>query len=179
MIIKIDDLFVSLTRKNIKRINIRIKQDGSVNVSAPYLVSESHIADFVREKRCWIDKNVEKMKAKAATTDSPLTQSDKRRKREALRARIEQRLPEIEMRTGLRCNGWTIRDMHTRWGSCNTETHHINLSLMLADRSDEELDYVITHELVHTRVANHGDEFKSYMDRLMPNWRKIRRQMNK
>ncbi len=68
--------------------------------------------------------------------------------------------------------------MHTRWGSCNTQTHHINLSLMLATRSDAELDYVILHELVHTVVPNHGPEFYALMDRFMPGWKKIRKALN-
>ena len=80
--------------------------------------------------------------------------------------------------TGLYCSGWTVRDMHTRWGSCNTNTHHINLSLMLATRSDTELDYVILHELVHTVVPNHGPEFYAVMDRFMPGWKKIRKALN-
>ena len=65
--------------------------------------------------------------------------------------------------------------MHTRWGSCNTQTGHINLSLMLATRSDAELDYVILHELVHTVVPNHGADFYALMDRFMPGWKKIRK----
>ena len=98
--------------------------------------------------------------------------------REEQLRRIEARLPVIEEITGLYCSGWTVRDMHTRWGSCNTNTHHINLSLMLADRSDAELDYVILHELVHTVVPNHGPDFYALMDSFMPGWKKIRKTLN-
>ena len=98
--------------------------------------------------------------------------------RAILKARVEERLPIIEAQTGLKANGCTIRRMDTRWGSCNTRTHHINLSLMLADKPDKWLDYVIVHELAHTVVPNHGPEFKALMDRIIPDWRAIRKEMN-
>jgi predicted metal-dependent hydrolase len=114
---------------------------------------------------------------KAEEHPEPVSQAEKEARRADLKRRIAERLPEIERRTGLRCNGWTVRDMHTRWGSCNTRTHHVNFSLMLATRSDAELDYVILHELVHTVVPGHGKDFYALMDRFMPGWKAIRRGM--
>ena len=157
---------------------MRIKEpDGRIEISIPMLTHLAEVESFVRAKRAWIDRNVARMQAKNAAHPEPVSQAEKELLRCALKARIAEQLPAIEQRTGLHCNGWTVRDMHTRWGSCNTATHHINLSLMLADRSDEELEYVIIHELVHTRVDNHGEDFKKYMDALCPNWRAIRRNM--
>lgn len=177
-IINVDGLAVELTRKNVKRMNMRITSpDARVVISAPYLTPEWEVVRFVRTKRAWIDRNITNVITRAAARPAPQSAAEKERLRAALKARIAGRLPAIEQQTGLRCNGWSVRDMHTRWGSCNTKTHHINFSLMLANRSDAELDYVIVHELVHTRVANHGPEFYAYMDRLMPGWKSIRKQL--
>lgn len=173
-ILEIDGLPVDVTRKKIKRMNMRIKEDGRVVVSAPRLTPDFEIVRFVRSRRSWIDRGIERMRIRAAAHPEPVDAAEKERLRAALKARIAIRLPAIEQQTGLRCNGWTVRDMHTRWGSCNTKTHHVNFSLMLATRSDEELDYVIVHELVHTRVPNHGPDFKRYMDILYPDWKRIR-----
>ena len=178
-LIYIDGLEVELTRKRIKRMNMRIKEpDGRIVISAPYLVSERDVIGFVRSRRDWIDKNVERVRARAYAHPKPVDKAEKEAYRAYLKKRIEVRLPVIEEATGLHCTGWTVRDMHTRWGSCNTNTHHINLSLMLATRSDAELDYVILHELVHTVVPNHGTEFYAMMDRFMPGWKKIRKNLN-
>ena len=178
-LIYIDELEVELTGKRIKRMNMRIKEpDGRIVISAPYLVPERDVIAFVRSRRDWIDKNVARVRARADAHPKPADKAEKEARRRDLKKRIEARLPVIEELTGLRCNGWTVRDMHTRWGSCNTNTHHINLSLMLATRSDAELDYVILHELVHTVVPNHGPEFYALMDRFMPGWKKIRKALN-
>ena len=177
--IYIDGLEVFVTRKRIKRMNLRVKDpDGRVSVSAPYLTSDREIIAFVRSRRHWIDNAVARVRARNAAHPEPADKAEKEARRRDLKRRIEERLPYIEEVTGLSCSGWTVRDMHTRWGSCNTQTHHINLSLMLATRSDAELDYVILHELVHTVVPNHGPDFYALMDRFMPGWKKIRKALN-
>jgi len=177
--IYIDGLKVELTRKRIQRINMRVKApDGRIVISAPYIVSDREVIAFVRSRRDWIDKAVSRVRANASAHPEPADRADKEARRAELKKRVAARLPEIENWTGLRCSGWTVRDMHTRWGSCNTKTGHINLSLMLATRSDAELDYVILHELVHTVVPNHGADFYALMDRFMPDWKKIRKALN-
>lgn len=176
--IYIDGLHVEVTKKRIKRMNMRIKEpDGRVVISAPYMVSDREIIAFVRDKRSWIDRGIARVQRKAAEHPEPVSAEEKEARRASLKKRIAQRLPEIERRTGLRCSGWTVRDMHTRWGSCNTVTHHVNFSLMLATRSDLELDYVILHELVHTVVPGHGRDFYALMDRFMPGWKAVRKGM--
>lgn len=177
--IYIDGLAVELTRKRVKKMNMRIKApDGRVVISAPYLVPEKAVIAFVRSRRDWIDRTAARVRAKAAAHPEPSDRAEKEARRRDLKRRIEERLPLIEEATGLYCSGWTVRDMHTRWGSCNTTTRHINLSLMLATRSDAELDYVILHELAHTVVPNHGADFYALMDRYMPGWKKIRKALN-
>ncbi len=176
--IYVDGLAVEVTKKRIKRMNMRIKEpDGRVVISAPYMTSDKEIIAFVRDKRAWIDRSVARVQRKAAEHPEPASAAEKEARRADLKRRIAARLPEIERRTGLKCNGWTVRDMHTRWGSCNTKTHHVNFSLMLATRSDTELDYVILHELVHTVVPGHGADFYALMDRFMPGWKSIRKGM--
>lgn len=166
---------VTITWKHVKRLNMRIvPPNGDIFMSVPYRTSENEIEAFIKDKQEWIRKSQKKVIERAAARPCPSTDAEKARARSALKARVAGRLPAIEQQTGLYSNGFTIRDMHTRWGSCNTKTHHINISLMLANRSDEELDYVLIHELVHTKVPNHGPNFKKYMDALMPNWRKVR-----
>ena len=176
-VINVGGLQIEVTRKNIKRINMRIRRDGRVTISAPYLTPGREIVNFVASHSEWIESNRAKVMARAAAHAEPTTRAEKERLRVALAERIAGRLPAIEQRTGLRCSGWSVRDMKSRWGRCNTTTGHINFSLMLADRTDDELDYVILHELAHTVVANHGPEFKAILDRYMPDWRIIRKEM--
>ena len=133
-IIYVDGLEVFLTRKRIRNINMRIKDpDGRIVVSAPYLTPESEVIRFIRSRRNWIDKSRAAIIERAAAYPEPENRAEKEARRRDLKRRIAERLPYIEEVTGLRCSGWTVRDMKSRWGSCNTATKHINLSLMLAE----------------------------------------------
>ena len=174
--IYIDGLEIEVTKKRIKRMNMRIKEpDGRIVISAPYGTPAGDITAFVRSKRNWIDKSVRSVRERSAAHPEAESKAEKEARRKLLKERIAARLPAIEEATGLRSNGWTVRDMHTRWGSCNTKTHHLNFALMLWDRSDTELDYVILHELVHTKVDDHGPRFYAMMDRFMPGWKDVRK----
>ena len=74
----------------------------------------------------------------------------------------------------LRVNPRVIRvqDMRHKWGSC-TSQGTVTLAHDLVDRSDEFQDYVIVHELLHMRYANHGRIFKALMSAYVPTWRQL------
>ena len=90
---------------------------------------------------------------------------------------LKSRVPVIEAATGLHCDKWRIRSMKSRWGSCSLRTGIITINLNLATMEKIYTDYVITHELAHTRVPNHGPAFYALMDECMPEWRSIRKAM--
>ena len=98
--------------------------------------------------------------------------------REALSNQIAARLPLWEARTGLHPSAWQIKNMKTRWGTCNTATKKIWLNLQLVKQPPNCLDYVIAHELTHLRYPGHGQDFKTFLTRAMPNWPDIRKALN-
>ena len=65
---------------------------------------------------------------------------------------------------GYKINGLKIRKMKTRWGSC-TARKSINLNSWLMMVPEPLCDYVILHELAHTRFPNHGSQFWKELDR--------------
>ncbi len=64
-----------------------------------------------------------------------------------------------------------IRQMKTRWGSCNFSKGYINLNSELIKKSKESIEYVVFHELTHLIYDNHSREFYNYLDTYMPDWR--------
>lgn len=95
-----------------------------------------------------------------------------------LTEKISEYLPKWENITGLKCSGCQTKSMKTRWGTCNTATNKIWLSVRLAQRPAVCLEYVILHELAHTRVPNHGSDFKAILDRFMPEWKSAKKLLN-
>lgn len=81
-------------------------------------------------------------------------------------------------RLGVQPAKWGIRPMKTKWGSCNPDKSIIWLNLELAKKPERMIDYVILHELAHLVSPRHDDRFTAVLDRLLPRWRNIRRELN-
>lgn len=75
------------------------------------------------------------------------------------------RLQELAAAHHFRYNGVTIRRSRTNWGSCSHEDH-INLSLYLMTVPARLADYVLLHELCHTRHKDHSPAFWALMDQV-------------
>jgi len=96
-----------------------------------------------------------------------------------LQGKIPYLISKWENVIGVKSNSWSIRNMKTRWGTCNIRTRGICLNLQLAKKSPECLEYVVVHELTHLLEASHNDIFKKYLDHFLPQWRMIKKELNK
>ncbi|MFH0884607.1 MAG: M48 family metallopeptidase, partial [Candidatus Micrarchaeota archaeon] len=61
----------------------------------------------------------------------------------------------------------SIRDNSSRWGSCSRDGS-ISLNMRLLFMPEAILDYVIVHELAHTRYRGHGPRFWALVGSVMP-----------
>lgn len=72
---------------------------------------------------------------------------------------------------------WQIRNMRSRWGSCNPRTAHLAFALALVHQPLPCIAYVVVHELAHLFEANHGPKFWQVVTTYCPQWRDLRQQM--
>lgn len=79
----------------------------------------------------------------------------------------------------VKVSGWQIKKMKTKWGSCSVERKRIWLNLELAKKPEHCLEYIIAHEMVHLLERHHNERFLYYMDKYLPNWRKLKTELNK
>lgn len=72
---------------------------------------------------------------------------------------------------GFECGKVWISNAQKRWGTCNFKNDiRINWRLIMAPA--EVVDYVILHELVHTKIKNHSKRYWNEVQRLMPEYKK-------
>ena len=114
-------------------------------------------------------------------TKSTVKQRDayvKEEYRKILKEEIEKRLPKWEVQTGLKCDSWQTKYMITKWGACSTDKKKLWFNLQLVQKPHACLDYVILHELTHLLTRKHDVTFIAHMDKYMPNWREVRKELN-
>ncbi len=69
-----------------------------------------------------------------------------------------------------------IRKLTSRWGSCSS-SKVITLSYFLMQLPWELIDYVILHELVHTKHLNHSPNFWRALEELMPGAKRLQKEI--
>ncbi len=89
---------------------------------------------------------------------------------------LTKRTAELAQTHGFEYAKISIRNSKTRWGSCSYN-NNINLSLHLMMLPDDLIDYVILHELVHTKEKNHGIYFWKLLNDVLGNAKILDKQM--
>lgn len=79
------------------------------------------------------------------------------------------RAEELARRWGYTFQGVTVTGARTRWGSCSGK-NRLSFSWRLCFASPQGADYVILHELAHTREHNHSPRFWALVGRGMPDY---------
>ena len=155
--------------ERIKNVYIQIK-DGEVIVKAPRYVSKKYIEQIVEEKKNWILKKLEE--TRNIEPEREYTNQDVIK----LKDKLDIIFPELIQKTNLVPNKIRIRNIKYAWGSCSSN-RNITINLKLVDKSDEEIRYVVLHELCHLKYMNHSDKFWSLVGKYMPNYKEIRKKL--
>ncbi len=171
-----------------RNLAIRIGRKRDVRVTVPGYVSMRRAEEFVFSKSRWILQKIqerERFSAQAISiADGGVLEVNG--KQITVRLRNEQdsieeaiwrilheeaasslrlRVEELAREHGLSYSGVKVRRMKTRWGSCNAK-NGINLNSWLVMLPAYLADYVILHELAHTRHRDHGPRFWAFLDSL-------------
>lgn len=87
-----------------------------------------------------------------------------------LKMYIKIKLDEISSSTGLKYNTFSISSAKTCWGSCSFNNKlHFTYKLFMCP--SEIINYIILHELCHTRIKNHSKQFWQLVYTFNPNYK--------
>lgn len=89
---------------------------------------------------------------------------------------LPQRVMQLANAHGFTLNEIKIKALKSRWGSCSSNKD-ITLSCFLMQLPWELIDYVILHELTHTKIMAHGKPFWNEMSKLHPNVKELRKRI--
>jgi len=185
-------------RRNCKRLILRCRPgEGKLCLSIPRGVSRREVEAFLAAHEAWM---AERTRGASAWEPSyaagerhrlfgewvtlgeqgvPTGQKALERWRaERLAQAVEPMIRKGEVCLGVSCAGIRIRDMKSRWGSCQTVTHMITLNLRLARVPMPCVEYVVAHEVCHLVHPDHSAAFYGELERMMPEWRERKKLLN-
>lgn len=197
---------VIIEKKNNKNTYLRVKENNEILITTNYFTSKKQILKIIEENKKYILKNIERIekrkeknnkfyllgkeyniiilpKAKVEIIDNNIYVDSLKKLELWLNKEMKKlflnRLDYIynKFEEDIPYPSLRIRKMKTRWGVCNTKLKVITLNSELLKYDIEKLDYVITHELSHLIHPNHSKAFWLLVEKYMPNYKKIRKEL--
>ena len=157
-----------LIRSDRKTLSLQIDPEGNVIVRAPNRMPKREIDAFLLSKQDWIEKHQEAFKNRPQLP--PFTWEELDALGDRALELIPQRVEHFAALAGVTYGNITIRNQHTRWGSCSARGN-LNFNCLLMLTPPEVLDYVVVHELCHRKEMNHSPKFWEAVEKLCPDYR--------
>lgn len=161
------------THKKVKNINLRVRTDGTVSVSAPKSVSSSRADAFVLSRAAWITAARVRAKERKKQEERPYLRSPE----QALLVFTEisnSVFPLFEQVLHGERPSIRVSRMKTRWGVCTPARRQLTFSLRLAEKPREAIEYVVLHEYAHFVHADHSPAFWAIVAQYMPDYKERR-----
>jgi predicted metal-dependent hydrolase len=159
-----DVLFVRTKRS--RTIKISVRPFRAIRVSYPLYVSQKEAHAFLSRKKEWVLKNRARMQSIEKDQVEMFRTTPEVRRTEA-DLLLRRRTDELAYLFGFSFNAIVVRRQKTLWGSCSA-ANTISLNQTLVRLPSDVMDYVIVHELVHTRIKNHSKYFWEEVERCIP-----------
>lgn len=170
---------LTIIRSKRKTVAIQIKGNNII-VRAPMGLRNAEIIAFLRSKRVWIEKHyaIATERQEAAKNITPYTAEEIYALAQRAVAVIPERVKYYAELIGVDYGRITIRNQHTRWGSCSSNGN-LNFNCLLMLMPDEIIDSVVVHELCHRKHMDHSPSFYAEIERVFPDYRRCHDWLNK
>ena len=194
---------VVITRKRIKNIYFRIKEDYNIYVNCNALCSDIYILNLLKKNKDDLLKMYNNIKAKENIKKDIYYLGERLEFIESKRIKIDEDCaygPSIEKINDFLEKGslsffetrlnslriqfknlpkfrLRIRKMKTRWGVCNKSSMTVTLNTELIHKDVSLIDYVLIHELCHFKHMNHSLSFWKEVEKYYPYYKLARKRL--
>ena len=157
--------------KKAKYIRIVINHDSQVSVVIPSHYDIRDAIEFVHSKKNWIQKNTiriaQKRKLKLKLSNLELEKFWNVTKQKMILLSDMHQLNFYEL---------IFKTLKSRWGSCS-HNNVICLNNILYYLPEHLKEYIMLHELTHTKIKNHSSIFWEELEKICPNSKLKRREL--
>ncbi|MCK4956404.1 MAG: M48 family metallopeptidase [Candidatus Cloacimonetes bacterium] len=154
-----------------KKIKLSIKPFQGIRVSFPFHIKLTQVENFILQHKSAIISALEKMRDYEKQQQEQQDLNVKKINLKITTNFLTNRLEELALIHNFNFNRVTFRNQKTRWGSCSTK-NNISLNLQIYLLPKHLQDYILLHELLHTKVKNHSQTYRDAFEQILPNAKK-------
>jgi len=175
-----------------KHVRIDVYPDGRVVLTKPVRMPQRTADAFLKARSAWIletqtkfiarRKRQEKVRQKLGLA-APVALPRPRRGSKAYKDAVAEarklaaaRLAHFNQHYRFRYGSISIRNQKTRWGSCSA-VGNLSFNYRIAYLPPELQDYLIVHELCHTKEHNHSTKFWDLVAQTVPDHARYRKRL--
>ena len=174
IILKDEEIFYTLEYKKVKNINIRIKTDSSIYVSANKRTDIKTVEEFIKSKEELILKALLKFKEKASYEKIKYFNENEI---EDIILDICKKVYPYFKDKGITYPEIKFRKMVSQWGNCRKEKGILTFNKNLIYAPYECIEYVVIHEFTHFLVPNHSKKFYDELEKICAGWKPLRKKL--
>lgn len=163
--------------KRSRRMRLIVHADGSMVVSTPMRTSMQRILMFIKQNQEWLLLRLAELAKSPTVTKAPSHSAREIAvyKRQAL-ILIKNRISILNKSYGFAFAAISVRNQKSRWGSCSRKGN-LSFNYRIALLPSDYADYVIAHELCHLQEFNHSPRFWALVERTIPDYRRLRKDL--
>lgn len=160
--------------KKVKNINVRIKSDGIIYVSANKKIPVEIIEKFLAEKSDFIVNALMKYEI---MSEHPNTAYYDENEIKTLILKLCENIYPYYKKYGIEYPEIKFRKMISQWGNCNSSKKRLTFNTNLMYAPFECIEYVVFHEYTHFLVQNHSRNFYDELAKVCPEWKERRNKL--
>ena len=174
IILKDKEIAYTLEFKKVKNINLRIKTNGTIYVSANKRAGIKAVEEFIKSKEDLILKTLLKFKEK--NSYEKIKFFDENEIESLILGICENVYPYFEEK-GIKYPEIKFRKMISQWGNCRKEKGILTFNKNLIYAPFECIRYVVLHEFTHFLEPNHSDKFYKELEKVCSNYKELRKRL--
>ena len=146
-----------------RSIRLVVRKDGSLRLSYPLFASQRKAIAFAESKMAWVEATRRRIVERVAKYPT-ISRENVAILRNKARGYIPDAIARLAKEHGFSYTALRISSAHTRWGSCSGKDG-ISISLFVMLLPEHLREFIILHELCHTRHHDHSAAFHALLNR--------------
>lgn len=181
---------IKVVKSRRKTLSLYIDEFGNLTVKAPQNLPNDRIYEFVKSKEVWIKKHqqnalnfnnlysdvINKKKGMIFNKIVDFSADFKNTLIDISSDYLPKRLSELANKFSFNYNSVKIKNYKSRWGACDKKNNiYLNYKLVMLDKN--LIDYVLIHELCHTKFFSHNKDFHNLLKSFFNNEFSLRKRL--